>query len=179
MKAADILSCVCSCKLEIPVCFGVVAILENRVLSVVDLQRLFVHIANQFSGKNPICGEINVKCVWPVNFIQPFVISLHLHNVCMDYKDQDLQKYRIMIEVVFAFDRFCSRTMWRLTLSRAARVKPLQGLTPSLQVAGEGSIFSYNKLVLYTIFEFTPFNVLKLICIRNTQIFHCFLNQRN
>lgn len=37
--------------MKIPVCYGEVAILKNRVLSVVDVQRLFVDIANQFLGK--------------------------------------------------------------------------------------------------------------------------------
>ena len=27
--------------------------------------------------------------------------------------------------------------MWRLTLSKAARVKPLKGLAPSMQIAGK------------------------------------------
>lgn len=71
--------------MKIPVCYGEVAILENRVLSVVDVQRLFVRIANQFVGKKPIFGEVNLKCALCVQFIKLFVISLHLHNVCMDY----------------------------------------------------------------------------------------------
>lgn len=54
VKAADIVSCVRKANLmKIPVCHGEVAILKNRVLSVVDVQRLFVHIANQFLGKKP------------------------------------------------------------------------------------------------------------------------------
>ena len=71
--------------MKIPVCCEEVAILENRALSVVDVQRLFVHIANQFSGKSLICGEININFAGSVNFIQLFVSFLHLHNVCMDY----------------------------------------------------------------------------------------------
>ena len=115
-----------------------------------------------FWVKSPICGKTNLNYAWPVNFIQLFVISLHLHNICIETS----KKYRklIMTEVVFTFHRFCSRTMWRLPLSRAARVKPLQRLTPSLQVAGEVLVFHQiaSTDVPCTIFEFTPQTPFKL-----------------
>ena len=55
----------------------------------------------------------------------------------------------------FIFCRFCR--MWRLTLSKAARIKPLQGLTPSLQVAGE--------LFLEICIEVTPWCYIISLCI--------------
>ena len=37
--------------------------------------------------------------------------------------------------------------MWRLTLSKAARVKPFKGLTPALQVAGEVQLYTERAMV--------------------------------
>ena len=54
-----------------------------------------------------------------------------------------------MIEALLTFHRFCGRAMWRLTLSKAARVKPLQGLTPSLQIAGTVLFFDCTNSLMY------------------------------
>ena len=51
--------------------------------------------------------------------------------------------------MLLTFHRFCGRAMWRLTLSKAARVKPLQGLTPSLQIAGKVLFFDCTNTVAH------------------------------